>query len=148
GSVLLALEASLPRDDRLLRVQDDDLFAVQESFREDGGQPAHDVPGRIDRRHRHPMIRTPDPFGFRVASSTRVMARPPAASIFFWAAMDVRNAATVTGVVISPVADTTLGTTICLPFSAYRLRRDRLPSVQFFGVRTRGRAPSGQLAEL
>src|SRR5207249_8858738 len=116
GSVLLEHDAPLARDDRLLRVHDDDLFAVQESFREDGGQPAHDVPGRIDRRHCHPMIRTPDPFGFWVASSRRVMARPPAASIFFWAAMDVRNAATVTGVVISPVAKTTPGTTICWPF--------------------------------
>src|SRR3989449_674146 len=145
GPVLLEDDALFARDDRLLRIHHDNLLAVQEPFREDGGQSADDVTGRIDRRHRHPMIRMPDPFGFWTASSRRVMVRPPAASIFFRAAADVRNAATVTGVLISPVASTTPGTTICSPLAAYRLRRERLTSDQFLRVRSRRSATSRQI---
>src|SRR6266571_4735407 len=145
GSVFLEDDASFARDDRLLGIHDDNFLAVEESFRQDGGQSADDMPGRIDRGHRHPMIRMPDPFGFWTASSRRVIARPPAASIFFWAAADVRNAATVTGVLISPVASTTPGTTICSPLAAYRLRRERLTSDQFLRVRSRRSATSRQI---
>src|SRR3989454_1163692 len=145
GSVFLEHDAPFARDDRLLGIHDDDLLAVEEPFREDGGQSADDVTGRVDCRHRHPMIRMPDPFGFWTASSRRVIWRPPAAAILFWAAADVRGAATVRAVLISPVASTTPGTTIWSPLAAYRLRRDRLTSDQFLRVRSRRSATSRQI---
>src|SRR5438552_2253759 len=116
--ILFEHDAPPAGHDGLLRVDDDDLLAVQEALRQDGGQTAHHVPGRIDHRHAHPMIRTPDPFGFWTASSRRVTALPPAASIFFRAAPDARKAATVIGVDMTPVARTTPGTTIWSPFAA------------------------------
>src|SRR3989454_4798135 len=79
GPGLVENDASLSRHDCFLGIHDDDLFSVQESLRADGRQTAPDVTGRLDRRHGHPMIRTPDPFGFWTASSSRVIARPPAA---------------------------------------------------------------------
>src|SRR5256712_4644557 len=80
----------------------------------------------------------PDLFRFMTASSMRLIVRTPAASNFFRASADVRNAATVTGVLISPVASTTPGTTICSPLAAYRLRRERVASHQFLRGRPRG----------
>src|SRR5205823_13606160 len=116
--VLLEHHALPTRDDRLLRVQDHNFLAVQESLRQDGRQTTDDVPGRVHDDHVHPMIRMPEPFGFWTANSRRLRARPPAASIIFRAAAEARNAAIVRGVESSPVARTTPGTTICSPLAA------------------------------
>src|SRR3990170_4211597 len=144
--VLAKDDAPTARDDRLLRVHDDDFLPVQEALRDDARQAPHHMTGRVDDWHAHPMIRTPRPVGSCTASSRRLRAFPPAASTFRRAASEARKAATVMGTWICPVARRTPGTTIFSPFVAYRSRRDRFTSDQFLRDRSRRSATSRQIA--